>query len=140
MVHLWLTENSIETLYCFHSKETYNTQEQETITISTPPDNPPRLNYFPITQNTPNVTKRMPVKTGHDDGVNEYDEDDDVFEDDVDASDNYLNFPHDEEQGRQEGLDDSYSSVHYSSLEEESTDFVDESRGASGWSHEDRYR
>lgn len=102
-----------------------------------PSDNPPRLNYFPITKSAP---KRMPVKTGHDDGVDEFDEDDDVFEDDIDESDNYLNFPHDEEQGRQKGLDDSYSSVHYSSLEEEITSFVDESQGASGWSHEDRYR
>ena len=81
------------------------------------------------------------MKKHHDDGVDEYDEDEDVFEDDIDASDNYLNFPHDEEQGlRQEGLDDSYSSLHYSSLEEEITSFVDESQGASGWSHEGRYR
>jgi len=82
----------------------------------------------------------MHVKTGHDDRVDDYDADDDVFEDDVDGSDNYLNFPDDEEQGRQDGLDDSYSSVHYSSLEDESTNFADESQGATGWTYEDRYR
>ena len=80
------------------------------------------------------------MKTGHDDGMDEYDEDDDVFEDDIDGSDNYLNFPHDEEQGQQDGLHDSYSSVHYSSLEEESTSFADESQGASGWIDEDMFQ
>lgn len=80
------------------------------------------------------------MKTGTDDGMNEYDEDDDVFRDDIDGSDNYLNFPHDEDQRRQDGLDDSYSSVHYSSLEEENTNFTDESQGASGWTHENIYQ
>ena len=80
------------------------------------------------------------MKTGHYHRMDDYDEDDEVFEDDINRSDDYLNFPHNEEQGRQDGLDDSYSSVHYSSLEEESTNFADESQGATGWTHEERYR
>lgn len=79
------------------------------------------------------------MKTSHENDVDRCDEeeDDDVFEVDVDGSDNYLNFPHDEEQGRQDGLNDSYSSIHYSSLDEESASIADESQGASGWIHED---
>lgn len=80
------------------------------------------------------------MKTGTDDGMDEHDEDDDVFQDDIDGSDNYLNFPHDEDQRRQDGLDDSYPSVHYSSLEEENTNFTDESQGASGWTRENIYQ
>lgn len=80
------------------------------------------------------------MKTGHDHKMDDHDEDDEVFEDDIDRCDDYLNFPHDEEQGRQEGLDDSCSSVHYSSLEEESAHFRGGSQGATGWTHEDRYR
>lgn len=107
-----------------------------------PPDNPPQLNHFSTPQNTPQVTKRIHMKTGHENDVDEHDEDedDDVFEDDVDGSDNYLNVPHDEEQGRQDGLNDSYSSVHYSSSDEECANIADESQGASGWIHEDMFK
>ena len=68
------------------------------------------------------------MKTGNknkdqdrEDDLDEYGDDDDVFEDYNDGSDNYLNFPHEEELRRQ----DSYSSVHYSSLDDESNFFAE---------------
>ena len=63
-----------------------------------------------------------------DDDRDEYGDDDDVFEDYNDGSDNYLNFPQEEEQRREEDVGDSYSSVHYSSLDDDGAFFGDENR------------
>ncbi|XP_078361691.1 regulating synaptic membrane exocytosis protein 2-like isoform X1 [Oculina patagonica] len=124
----------------------YNTQE-ETVRISTPAENPPRLNHPPTIETKPQVTiaNKFFLKTGSDDGdqvhddvMDEYDDDDDVFEDQDDGSesDNYLNFPHEEEQRRLDGSCDSYSSVHYSSLDEEGAFYV-VAQCASGGTPED---
>ena len=60
-----------------------------------------------------------------DDDMDEYGDDDDVFEDYNGGSDDYLNFPHEEEQKRLDDVGDSYSSVHYSSLDDEGGFFAD---------------
>lgn len=76
-------------------------------------------------------------KNGNDDKDDD-DGDDDVFEDYNEGTDKYLNFLHDEEQSQRDGSAESYSSVHYSSLDDDS--FAGDSQGASGGTFEDVYR
>lgn len=77
------------------------------------------------------VTERTGIDDKHGDNLDDENEDDDVFEDYNEGTDKYLNFPHEEDETQQrDGCGESYSSVHYSSLDDDS--FADESQGASG--------
>ncbi|KAJ7387550.1 Regulating synaptic membrane exocytosis protein 2 [Desmophyllum pertusum] len=121
---------------------TFNTHEKQTVRISTPPDNPrPCLHNFPTTTTEPQATKTLHVKSGNgkngNDDKDDDDGDDDVFEDYNEGTDKYLNFLHDEEQSQRDGSAESYSSVHYSSLDDDS--FAGDSQGASGGTFEDVY-
>lgn len=97
----------------------------------------PLLHHSPPTYPELQVTKTLYLPTSEgkrEASVHDLDienEDDDVFEDNDEEIDKYLSFPHEEDQIQQrDGWEESYSSVHHSSLDDDSCSC--ESQGASG--------
>ncbi|PFX25569.1 Regulating synaptic membrane exocytosis protein 2 [Stylophora pistillata] len=131
-----LAEESVRRL----EMQAHSSRKEATVRISSSPDNFLLLQHSSTTRHVPQVTETLYLATDvgkresrvHD--IDAENDDDDVLEDNDEETDKYLSFPLEEDQIHQrDGWDKSYSSVHHSSLDDDSC--TEESQGASGGNH-----